>query len=84
VRRGNDGAIERLSQVFRLTAIDKLVCADRTLLDKHLRVDEMQKSLQSAAGFPRMLHQPGSAVSVGHVRIIEARFKQVPPAFTNG
>jgi hypothetical protein len=45
----------RADSVYRLTAIDRAVCAERTLLDKHLRVGVMQRSLQRVAGFPRMM-----------------------------
>ena len=40
---------------YRLSAIDQVVCADRTLVDKHIRVADLQRSLQRAAGFPRTL-----------------------------
>ena|SRR5262245_3421757 len=39
----------------KLTAMDKAVCADRALLDKHIRVGLMQRSLQTVVGFPRTL-----------------------------
>jgi hypothetical protein len=39
----------------KLTAMDKAVCADRALLDKHIRVGLMQRSLQRVVGFPRTL-----------------------------
>jgi hypothetical protein len=39
----------------KLTAMDKAVCADRALLDKHIRVGVMQRSLQTVVGFPRTL-----------------------------
>jgi hypothetical protein len=39
----------------KLTAMDKAVCADRALLDKHIRVGLMQRSLQTMVGFPRTL-----------------------------
>ena len=45
-RRGRD---------YWLSAIDQAVCADRALLDKHIRVADLQRSLQRAAGFPRTL-----------------------------
>src|SRR5216684_810678 len=45
-RRGSD---------YWLSAIDQAVCADRALLDKHIRVADLQRSLQAAAGFPRTL-----------------------------
>jgi hypothetical protein len=38
-----------------VTAIDKEVCAHRTLLDKHLRVRLMLGSLNTLVGFPRTL-----------------------------
>jgi hypothetical protein len=40
---------------YRLSAIDQVVCADRALLNKHIRVADLQWSLQRAAGFPRTL-----------------------------
>lgn len=42
----------RADSVYRLTAIDKAVCAERAHLDKHLRVGVMQRSLQRVAGSP--------------------------------
>src|SRR5262245_21850329 len=39
----------------KLTAMDKAVCADRALLDKHIRVGLIQRSLQRVVGFPRTL-----------------------------
>ena len=39
----------------KLTAMDKAVCADRALLDKHIRVGLMQRSLQTVVGFPQTL-----------------------------
>ena len=39
----------------KLTAMDKAVCADRALLDKHIRVVLMLRSLQTVVGFPRTL-----------------------------
>jgi uncharacterized protein len=35
--------------------MDKAVCADRALLDKHIRVGLMQRSLETVVGFPRTL-----------------------------
>jgi hypothetical protein len=39
----------------KLTAMEKAVCADRALLDKHIRVGVMQRSLQTVVGLPRTL-----------------------------
>ena len=45
----------RTENAYRLSAIDQVVCADRTLVNKHIRVADLQWSLQRAAGFPRTL-----------------------------
>src|SRR5262245_43691366 len=39
----------------RLPTMDKMVCADRVLLDKHIRVGLMQRSLETIVGFPQTL-----------------------------
>ena len=38
-----------------LPTMDKTVCADRALLDKHIRVGVMQRSLETIVGFPQTL-----------------------------
>jgi hypothetical protein len=38
-----------------LSAIDRAICADRALVDKHIRVGAMQRSLETVVGFPRTL-----------------------------
>jgi hypothetical protein len=43
------------SHADRLPTMDKTVCADRTLLDKHIRVGVMQRSLETIVGFPQTL-----------------------------
>lgn len=40
---------------FSLSQPDKVVCADRALLEKHLRVDRLERSLEYLAGLPRSL-----------------------------
>jgi len=43
------------SAADRLPMMDKTVCADRALLDKHIRVGVMQRSLETIVGFPQTL-----------------------------
>lgn len=43
------------SSADRLPTMDKTVCADRALLDKHIRVGVMQRSLETIVGFPQTL-----------------------------
>jgi hypothetical protein len=48
-------AMCRSGEADRLTDVDRVVCTDRTLVDKHYRLGITQRSLQGVVGFPRTL-----------------------------
>lgn len=87
----------RPDDAYRLAAMDKAVCSDRALVDKHHRLGLIQQSLQKVAGFPRTLrleqmHRTwlddrvqctGPDVTACLHRLYDARIKEITDAIAS-